>query len=212
MLSRLSEPSATSLMCSGRLSTPAHADPPGGSSANPNFVAITTRSRSGASASPTSSSFTNGPYTSAVSKSVTPSSTASLRSEIISPRSGGGPREALIPMQPSPIAETSGPWVPSLRFCIARPPSTSGRFAEKSRDRLLPDLGELRHGHVHHPVDHGSRAAGLSETLERHSARRGEASERTLPLGRDRRHDPRRRLAEQHDVWREVSRERDREA
>ena len=36
-----------------------------------------------ADASPTSSSLVNGPYTSAVSKSVTPSSTADLITEII---------------------------------------------------------------------------------------------------------------------------------
>ena len=42
----------------------------------PNFVAMTTCSRNGARASPSSSSFVNGPYASAVSKSVTPRSTA----------------------------------------------------------------------------------------------------------------------------------------
>jgi len=57
----------------------------------PNFVAMTTRSRTGARASPTSSSFVNGPYTSAVSKNVTPRSTAARRSAIISFRSGGVP-------------------------------------------------------------------------------------------------------------------------
>ena len=46
------------------------------SRSKPNFVAITTWSRTGSSASPTSSSFVNGPYTCAVSKNVTPRSTA----------------------------------------------------------------------------------------------------------------------------------------
>src|SRR6185369_6485906 len=85
---------------------------------NPNFVAITTCPLSGASASPTSSSFVNGPYTSAVSKKVTPRSTAVRRSEIISCLSLGGPYEKLIPMQPSPSAETSRPLFPNFRFCI----------------------------------------------------------------------------------------------
>src|SRR6266511_2325502 len=46
-LSRLSEPSATCLMCSGRLSRPTHCGPPLGSSLNPNLVAITTCPRKG---------------------------------------------------------------------------------------------------------------------------------------------------------------------
>jgi hypothetical protein len=64
-------------------------DLPFSSYANPNLVAITTWSRSGASASPTSSSLTNGPYTSAVSKKVTPRSTAARISAIMSFRSPG---------------------------------------------------------------------------------------------------------------------------
>ena len=47
---------------------PAAAPPVSRSMSKPNFVAITTLSRIGWSASPTSSSFTNGPYASAVSK------------------------------------------------------------------------------------------------------------------------------------------------
>src|SRR6185369_15532495 len=86
---------------------------------NPNFVAITTCPLSGASASPTSSSFVNGPYTSAVSKKVTPRSTAVRSSEIISCLSLGGPYEKLITMQPSPSAETSRPLFPNILFCIA---------------------------------------------------------------------------------------------
>ena len=57
----------------------------------PNFVAIATRSRNGASASPTSSSFTYGPYASAVSNNVTPRSTAArmqLRSSAACRRQG----------------------------------------------------------------------------------------------------------------------------
>ena len=57
-LSRLSEPSAACLMCSGRLFRPAPlpADYRCRLRSKPNLVAITTCSRNGASASPTSSS------------------------------------------------------------------------------------------------------------------------------------------------------------
>src|SRR5206468_1166556 len=121
VLSRLSEPSAASLMCSGRLFRALHLGPPLGSGAKPNFVAITTCSRSGASASPTSSSFVYGPYTSAVSKNVTPRSTAARISEIPSCLSTAGPYPKLIPMHPSPIAGISRLLFPSLRFFIAPP-------------------------------------------------------------------------------------------
>ena len=56
---------------------------------NPNFVAIMTSSRTGRSASPTSSSFANGPYASAVSKKVMPRSTAARSNEIMFWRSAG---------------------------------------------------------------------------------------------------------------------------
>src|SRR6266478_3556297 len=120
VLSRLSDASATCLICSGRLSSPACL-PVSESNLKPNFVAITTRSRNGASASPTSSSLVKGPYTSAVSKNVTPRSTADRISAIISFLSAGGPRPKLIPMQPNPRAETSKLLFPSLRFCIVSP-------------------------------------------------------------------------------------------
>jgi len=76
-------------MFAGRLVTPVCA--PSSSKAKPNFVAMTTFSRTGSSASPTSSSFVNDPYTSAVSKRVTPRSTAYRISRIISGRAGDGP-------------------------------------------------------------------------------------------------------------------------
>src|SRR5882672_7826258 len=104
-------------MCSGRLSTPMDR-PLFGSSLNPNFVAITTCWRNGARPSPTSSSFVKGPYTSAVSKNVTPRSTAARITEIISCLSPAGPYPKLIPIQPRPIADTSRLLFPSLRFCI----------------------------------------------------------------------------------------------
>src|SRR5438067_7188866 len=120
VLRRLSEASATRLMCSGRLSTPFKA-PVLGSNLKPNLVAITTLSRYGARASPTSSSFANGPYASAVSKNVTPRSTAARMSEIPASLSTAGPKPKLSPMQPSPIAETSKLLFPSLRFCMISP-------------------------------------------------------------------------------------------
>src|SRR6266513_2732377 len=47
-----------------------------------------------------------------------PRSTAARSSAIISRLFFGGPYPKLIPMQPSPIAETSKPLFPSSRFCI----------------------------------------------------------------------------------------------
>jgi hypothetical protein len=58
--------STTSRMWSGRLFSRR------GSNSKPNFVASTTSSRIGSSASPTRVSFVRGPYASAVSKNVTP--------------------------------------------------------------------------------------------------------------------------------------------
>lgn len=83
---RFSDASATRRICSGRLSRPT--DAPSRMS-HPNFVAMTTRSRTGARASPTSSSLTYGPYTSAVSKNVMPSSTAARSTPIMSSREPG---------------------------------------------------------------------------------------------------------------------------
>src|ERR1700736_5224722 len=108
-------------MCSGRLFKVFHLPPSAGFASQPNFVAITTLSRKGASASPTSSSFVNGPYTSAVSKNVTPRSTAARISEIPSFLSTAGPRPKLSPMQPSPMADISRLLFPSLRFCMIAP-------------------------------------------------------------------------------------------
>src|SRR6266496_3914009 len=141
ILSRLSDASATSLMCFGRLSTPPKPRSTVGSSLNPNFVAITTCPLKGSSASPTSSSFVNGPYTSAVSKNVTPRSTALCRKSIISCLSVGlSPK--LMRMQPSPMAETSNPLFPSLRVCIFRLLS----FYQIVRWSCLPyDLSIPRH-------------------------------------------------------------------
>src|ERR1035438_2757728 len=50
-----------------------------------------------------------------------PRSTAARSRETISCLSGGGPYEKLIPMQPSPSAETSRLLLPNLRFCIVYP-------------------------------------------------------------------------------------------
>src|ERR1022692_3563131 len=64
-----------------------------------------------------SSSFVNGPYTSAVSKNVTPRSTAARRRVVISCLSLGGPYEKLIPMQPTP-----GLKLPGCSFLICASP------------------------------------------------------------------------------------------
>ncbi len=83
-----SDASATSFMYSGRLSSPACLP---FSILKPNFVAIATWPRNGWSASPTSSSLVNGPYTSAVSNNVTPRSTAARISEMPCCSSTAGP-------------------------------------------------------------------------------------------------------------------------
>ena len=86
--SRRNDPSTAAAMCAGRLDRPAGL--PSSSNAKPNFVAMTTWLRTGASASPTISSLANGPYTSAVSKKVTPRSTAARMSAMPSSRVGTG--------------------------------------------------------------------------------------------------------------------------
>ena len=75
-------------MCPGRLSTLVRL---ASSKAKPNVVAMTTWSRTGAKAPPTSSSLRYGPYASAVSKNVTPDSTAGRSSSIEVSRSAAGP-------------------------------------------------------------------------------------------------------------------------
>ena len=84
--SRCRDASATRRICSGRLSVPCIFP---STMFQPNLVAMTTWSRTGARASPTSSSFTYGPYTSAVSTSVTPRSTAPRSTAIMSSREPG---------------------------------------------------------------------------------------------------------------------------
>jgi hypothetical protein len=78
--------------------------------------------RKGASASPTSSSLVHGPYASAVSKNVTPRSIAAWIKRIISCLSLAAPYAPLMPMQPSPSAETSKPLLPSARFFMLDSP------------------------------------------------------------------------------------------
>ena len=89
--SRRSEPSTASRMCSGRLSSRLQRGSAAEAGAKPNLVAMTTRPRKGASASPTTSSLASGPYTSAVSKKVTPRSTAARMSAMAACFSVGGP-------------------------------------------------------------------------------------------------------------------------
>src|SRR5271170_4630702 len=151
---RLSDASATSRMRSGRLSIPVFESP----FLNPNLVAITTLSRIGASASPTSSSFANGPYASAVSKKVTPLSYASRMSAIAASFSIGCPYPKLIPMQPKPMAETSRPLFPSARFFIVA--SSSVRLF---RGQLSEEVGG-GHSAIHEEVAAGDeRSVGAHE-------------------------------------------------
>jgi len=63
---------------------------------------------------PTRSSLVCGPYISAVSRNVTPISTACLMSLIISSSGLGAPYAILMPMQPNPNCDTSSPSVPSF--------------------------------------------------------------------------------------------------
>src|SRR5581483_1389102 len=117
--SRRSESSTLDRIVSGRLSRRLPGLLP--EKSKPNFVASTTWSRTGSSASPTSSSFANGPYTCAVSKNVTPRSTACRIKRMPSSFGGNGGNDWLRPMQPSPSADTSSP-CPSRRVSITSPP------------------------------------------------------------------------------------------
>ena len=108
---------------------------------NPNFVAITTWSRNGASASPTSSSFVNGPYASAVSNIVTPRSTAARMIAMPSCRPSPGRTPLRGPCShsraPTPRACCCRAFVSSCRSFI-RPSdyrAASGVLAYSSRNR-----------------------------------------------------------------------------
>ena len=86
---RSSEPRQAARRCSGR---PSSTQRPGPGRTFPPFVAITSPSGYGYSASAISSSLTFGPYESAVSISVAPSSTARLSTASDSSWSRGGPQ------------------------------------------------------------------------------------------------------------------------
>ena len=64
------------------------------------------------------SSFVKGPYTSAVSKKVTPPSNRRPDDGQAVFALAAGPYPKLMPMQPKPSADTSSPLVPNIRFCI----------------------------------------------------------------------------------------------
>src|SRR5215218_3871561 len=145
---------------------------PSESNAKPNFVTITTCSRTGASASPTSSSFANGPYASAVSKNVTPRSTATA---IISCLSAAGPYPKLMPMQPSPTAETSRLLFPSVRLCMASPSEL-----DQDLDRLALVHRPVAVGHPADVRDPVEDAAGLDPSVE-------DVREQLLDVGAQRR-------------------------
>jgi hypothetical protein len=126
--SRRSELSTARRMLSGRLHKPPGSTP-FSAKAKPNLVAIFTRSRTGSSASPTISSFVNGPYTSAVSKKVTPRSTARRISAIESSREGPPvvPYAPVRLVQPSPISETVK-LVPRVRCFMGNHPDKVGNL------------------------------------------------------------------------------------
>ncbi len=117
-LNLFKDASATFLIWSGRLSNSCHFPLPSEFGFHPNFVAITTFPLKGSNASPTNSSFVNGPYTSAVSKKFMPFSTALRIRSIASFLSEAGPRPKLNPIQPKPRAETSSPPFPNFLFSI----------------------------------------------------------------------------------------------
>src|SRR5215203_233255 len=114
--SRRRELSTARRMLSGWLDTPPPSTPFSGN-AKPNLVAILTWSRTGWRASPTISSLVNGPYTSAVSKKVTPWSTAFRISVIASSRDGPPvlPYAPVRLMQPRPISDTVRQLFPRVR-------------------------------------------------------------------------------------------------
>ena len=85
----------------------------------PNFVAMTTRSRTGSSASPTSSSFVIRAvhFRGIEERHTGVDRGANDRDPVLV-----GQRRSvlwLIPMQPKPSADTSKPFCPDVRFCIA---------------------------------------------------------------------------------------------
>src|ERR1035437_5285933 len=108
--------------------------PPSGVRSKPNFVATTTSARCPALAFPTSRSLVKGPYMSAVWRKSPPSTRARWIVAIASPslRSAAEPEKSDMPMQPSPIADTSRS--PSLRrFMVVPPGVASALFPRRDR-------------------------------------------------------------------------------
>jgi hypothetical protein len=88
---------------------------------NPTLVARTASLRwPPASARPTNSSLVYGPYASAVSISVIPSSRARWITaiDVASSRAVSRSYDAVMPMQPRPMIPTSGPALPSVVVCM----------------------------------------------------------------------------------------------
>src|SRR3954447_4572902 len=137
----------------------------------PNFVATTTWSRGSAIARPTRRSLVNGPYMSAVSRNVTPSSRARWIVAIASPWSVV-PKNSDLPMQPRPCGETSSPLRPSVRVCI--PVS----FVSVSVDQQ-PDDREDPHGDDDGPQHGGRKPAAVARA--EHAA--GDRAARDQPRG-----------------------------
>ena len=72
---------------------------------------------------PTSLSLCPGPYASAVSMKLTPSSTARRSASRLSASSAPTHRPLPMPQAPNPISETMSPVRPSRRYFIHRPPT-----------------------------------------------------------------------------------------
>src|SRR2546422_10601719 len=76
-----------------------------------------------------------------------PRSTPARISEIISCLSAAGPYPKLIPIQPSPMADTSRLLFPSLRFCIVSP-SNKVKTNQPQRRRVTEDDSKKNSEHT----------------------------------------------------------------
>src|SRR6266542_82538 len=132
--------------------------PPAGSRRMPNLTLITALSRlRPLSASRSSISLRPMPYQSPVSSSLTPASSAAWIVAMLS-ASSAGPYRSDIPMHPSPIADTSGPFLPSLRTFIDVPPRPRSEASASSAPPLVAE--DPVHRHVLSPT------FGLTEPAE----------------------------------------------
>src|SRR5699024_4412896 len=102
-----------------------------------NFVLSTTSSRRFPSAAPMYSSEVPPPYISAVSRCVTPASSAACRTAELDSKSSRMPKL----LHPRPTTDTSGPSLPSRRVSISSSVSAS-RLCQQSRCPMFPHWRE----------------------------------------------------------------------